>query len=137
MALISVELVLADGGHPDWRSGSELANLPMTFRIEYYNPRVRAEIESWPIELLVRCDLLLDLLADYGPQLTAPHSKAMGDGLFELRPRSRSGIARVLYCYCNGRVITILHAFVKTSQKTPRNALALARERLKVVKRHG
>jgi len=34
-------------------------------------------------------------------------------------------------------VITILHAFVKKSQKTPQRELALARQRLKEVKRHG
>jgi phage-related protein len=61
----------------------------------------------------------------------------MGDGLFELRPKSRSGIGRAFYCYCSGRVITILHAFVKKTQKTPKRELAIARQRLKEVKRHG
>ena len=79
----------------------------------------------------------LDLLEDHGPRLRAPHSEAMGDGLFELRPKSRSGIGRAFYCYCSGRVITILHAFVKKTQKTPKRELAIARQRLKEVKRHG
>jgi phage-related protein len=57
--------------------------------------------------------------------------------LFELKPKSRSGIGRALYCYCHGNVITILHAFVKTSQKTPQRDLAIARQRLKQVKDHG
>ena len=73
----------------------------------------------------------------FSPQLRAPHSEAMGDGLFELRPKSRSGIGRAFYCYCSGRVITILHAFVKKTQKTPKRELAIARQRLKEVKRHG
>jgi phage-related protein len=61
----------------------------------------------------------------------------MGDGLFELRPKSRSGIGRAFYCYCycSGQVITILHAFVKKTQKTPKQELAKARQRLKEVKR--
>ncbi|MFZ9560552.1 MAG: type II toxin-antitoxin system RelE/ParE family toxin, partial [Vulcanococcus sp.] len=59
------------------------------------------------------------------------------DGLFELRPKSRSGIGRALYCYCSGRVITILHAFVKKTQKTPPRELSTARQRLKEIKRHG
>jgi phage-related protein len=108
-----------------------------SFQLQYFSPRVRAEIESWPVDLLARCDELLDLLEDHGPQLKAPHSKPMGGGLFELRPKSRSGIGRALYCYCHGNVITILHAFVKTSQKTPRRDLAIARQRLKQVKDHG
>jgi phage-related protein len=108
-----------------------------SFRVEYFSPRVREEIESWPVDLLARCDELLDLLEDHGPQLRAPHSEAMGDGLFELRPKSRSGIGRAFYCYCSGRVITILHAFVKKTQKTPKREPAIARQRLKEVKRHG
>jgi phage-related protein len=108
-----------------------------SFRVEYYSPRVREEIEAWPIDLLARCDELLDLLEDHGPQLRSPHSKAMGDGLFELRPKSRSGIGRAFYCYCSGKVITILHAFVKKTQKTPKRELLLALQRLREVKRHG
>jgi phage-related protein len=108
-----------------------------SFRVEYYSPRVRAEIEAWPVDLLVRCDELLDLLEDHGPRLRAPHSEALGSGLFELRIKSRSGIGRAFYCYCAKRVITVLHAFVKKTQKTPQKDLATARQRLKTVKRHG
>lgn len=106
------------------------------FRLEYYNARVREDIEDWPLDLLARCDQLLDLLEDHGPQLGPPHSKAMGGGLFELRPRCRSGIGRAFYCFCGGRVITVLHAFVKKTQKTPRRELLIARERIRIVKRH-
>jgi phage-related protein len=107
------------------------------FRVEYYNARVREDIEDWPVDLLARCDELLDLLEDHGPQLGPPHSKAMGGGLFELRPKGRSGTGRAFYCFCGGRVITVLHAFVKKTQKTPRRELLIARERLRNVKRHG
>ncbi|CAK6694014.1 type II toxin-antitoxin system RelE/ParE family toxin [Synechococcus sp. CBW1107] len=115
-----------------------------SFRLEYYNARVREDIEDWPVDLLVRCVAegfceaveLLDLLEDHGPQLGPPHSKAMGGGLFELRPRGRSGIGRAFYCFCSGPVITVLHAFVKKTQKTPRRELLIARERLRNVKRH-
>jgi len=119
------------------RGVSTRANMERLFRVEYYSPRVREDIESWPVDLLARCDELLDLLEDHGPQLGAPHSKAMGGGLFEIRPRARSGIARAFYCFCSGRVITVLHAFVKKTQKTPKRELLIARERLRNVKRHG
>ena len=49
------------------------------YRVEYYSPRVRDAIEAWPVDLLARCDELLDLLEDHGPQLGAPHSNAMAD----------------------------------------------------------
>jgi len=73
---------------------STRANMERLFRVEYYSPRVREDIESWPVDLIARCDELLDLLEDHGPQLGSPHFKAMGGGLFEIRPRARSGIAR-------------------------------------------
>lgn len=116
-----------------------------SFRVDYYSSRVREEIESWPVDLLARCVAegfcgaveLLDLLEDHGPLLGAPHSKPMGGGLFELRPKGPSGIGRAFYCFCNDRVITVLHAFVKKTQKTPKRELSIARQRLKEVKRHG
>ena len=89
------------------------------------------------MDLLARCDELLDLLETHGPLLRAPHSQPMGGGLFELRPKGRSGIGRALFCFCHGDVITILHAFVKKFQKTPRRDLTIARQRLKQVKDHG
>ena len=107
-----------------------------SFQVEYYNARVREDIEDWPLDLLARCDQLLDLLEDHGPQVGLPHSKAMGGGLFELRPTGRSGIGRAFYCFCSGRVITVLHAFVKKTHKTPRRELLIARERLRNIKRH-
>ncbi len=119
------------------QGGSTRANMERLYRVEYYSPRVRDAIEAWPVDLLARCDELLDLLEDHGPQLGAPHSKAMGGGLFEIRPRARSGIARAFYCFCTGRVITVLHSFVKKTQKTPTRELLIARERLRNVKRHG
>lgn len=107
------------------------------FRVEYYSPRVREDIEAWPVDLLARCDELLDLLEDHGPRLGLPHSRAMGGGLFELRPKARSGIGRALYCFCSGRVVTVLHAFVKKTETTPKRHLLIARERLNTIKRHG
>jgi phage-related protein len=47
------------------------------------------------------------------------------------------GGGRAFYCFCSGRVITVLHAFVKKTQKTPARELLIARERLRNIKRHG
>ena len=73
---------------------------------------------------------------EFGPDLRMPHSRAMGGGLFELRPRGREGVGRALFCYVNGRRIIILHAFVKKTRATSERDLAIARERLKEV-HHG
>jgi phage-related protein len=70
----------------------------------------------------------------YGADLRMPHSKALGAGLFELRPKGPEGIGRVFYCSQTGREIVILHSFVKKTQKTPDADLRLARRRLKEVR---
>lgn len=106
----------------------------MAFEIEYFHERVLAEIESWPVDVLADYARLVDLLTEYGPNLRLPHSRAFGDGLFELRPRGRSGIGRAFYCFVVVRRVVVLHAFIKKSQETPDRELKLARKRLKELK---
>ena len=101
------------------------------FAIEYFHERVLAEVESWPVDVLADYARLLELLAEHGPSLRLPHSRALGDGLFELRPRGRSGIGRAFYCFMFGRRVVVLHAFIKKSQETPDRELKLARRRRK------
>ena len=103
----------------------------MAFEIEYFHKRVLAEIHSWPVDVLADFARLAELLAEHGPNLRLPHSRALGEGLFELRPRGRSGIGRAFYCFVIGRRIVVVHAFIKKSQKTPDRELKLARKRAK------
>lgn len=103
----------------------------MPYDIEYFHPRVLAEIESWPVDVLADYAHLVELLAEHGPNLRLPHSRAMGEGLFELRPRGRFGIGRALYCFLIGRRIVVVHAFIKKTQQTPDKELRLARKRAK------
>jgi hypothetical protein len=56
----------------------------MNYKIEYYNIRVKNEIESWQDGLLADYSHLIELVMEFGPNLRMPHSRAMGDGLFEL-----------------------------------------------------
>ena len=69
-----------------------------------------------------------------GPNLGEPHTKAFGEGLFELRLKGAEGIARVFYCTLVGRRIVMLHGFVKKSAKTPLRDRILAEARMKEVK---
>ena len=103
----------------------------MAFEIEYFHERVHSEIESWPVDVLADYARLIELLAEHGPSLRLPHSRAFGEGLFELRPRGRSGIGRAFYCFMLARRIVVLHAFIKKSQQTPERELKLARKRMK------
>lgn len=105
----------------------------MNFQIEYFHERILAEVESWPVDVLADYARLLELLAAHGPSLRLPHSRAFGGGLFELRPRGRSGIGRAFYCFVIGKRVVVLHAFIKKSQQTPDSELKIARKRLKEV----
>jgi phage-related protein len=103
----------------------------MAFAIEDSHKRVLAEIESWPVEVLADDAGLLELLVEYGPGLRLPHSRAFGDGPFELRPRGRAGIGRTLYCFMVGMRVAVLHAFLGKTPQSPARELKLARKRLK------
>jgi phage-related protein len=108
----------------------------MAFKIDYFHGRVLAEVQSWPVDVLADYARLVELLVTHGPSLRLPHSRAFGDGLFELRPRGRSGIGRAFFCFLIGQRVVVVHAFIKKSQQTPDAELKLARKRLKEVQ-HG
>ena len=108
----------------------------MSFGVNYFHERVLAEIESWPVDVVADYARLVELLIEHGPNLRLPHSRAFGGGLFELRPKGRSGIGRAFYCFMLGKQIIVLHAFIKKSQQTPDKDLKLALKRFKELQ-HG
>ena len=91
----------------------------MPYSIEYFNERVLAEIEGWPDGLLADYARLVELLMEFGPDLRMPRSRALGDGLFELRPCGREGIGWTQYCYVDGERVVVLHAFVRRPGRRP------------------
>ena len=103
----------------------------MAFEVEYFHERILVEVELWPVDVLADYARLVELLIEHGPSLRLPHSRTFGGGLFELRPRGRSGIGRAFYCFLVGKRIVVLHAFIKKSQQTPDRELKLARRRMK------
>ena len=102
----------------------------MNYTVEYFHARVKAEIESWPDGILADYARMVELLMEFGPNLRMPHSRAMGGGLFELRPRGREGIGRVFYGFVVSQRVVILHAFVKKTQDTREQDLRIARKRM-------
>ena len=108
----------------------------MDYSISYYSASVQAEILALPDTLAARYVVLTRRMLALGPNLGEPHTKAFGDGLFELRLKGAEGIARVFYGTLVGRRIVVLHSFVKKTQKTPRRELEIAEQRLKEIK-HG
>lgn len=101
--------------------------------VSYFNSRVQKGIEAWPVGIYADYMRLISLMEKHGADLRLPHSRAMGQGLFELRCRGHEGIGRAFYCTMVGREVVILHSFIKKSQETPENELAIARKRLKDV----
>jgi phage-related protein len=95
---------------------------------------VQQEILNMPAGFLGRYLRYTDRMEIYGPDLGMPHTRAMGEGLFELRLKSGEGIARVFYCTLIGKKIVILHQFIKKTEKTPLKELEKARRRMKEVK---
>ena len=60
-----------------------------------------------------------------------PLCRSLGEGLWEVRSTLPSRrIARVLFCLVSGELI-VLHGFIKKTQKTPPDDLALAHKRRK------
>jgi phage-related protein len=105
----------------------------MAWTIDYYSEDVRLEIDALPVGIRASYARLTELLEEFGLELRMPHSRAMGGGLFELRPRGREGIARVFYCTKVGRKIIILHSFIKKTNETPKRELDIARKRQREV----
>jgi phage-related protein len=102
--------------------------------ITYYSQSLQEEILAMPAGFLGRYLRYSDRMEVYGPDLGMPHTRAMGEGLFELRLKAAEGIARVFYCTMVGKKIVILHQFIKKTDKTPSKELEIARRRLKEVK---
>ena len=95
---------------------------------------VDAEIEALPPALQARLLRLMEMVETVGlERLREPHVKHIDGKMWELRAKATEGIARGLYVTVTGRRVIVLHVFVKKSQKTPRIALDIARERMKQV----
>lgn len=105
----------------------------MPWVIDYYSEEVRLEIDALPPGIRASYAWLTELLEEFGLDLRMPHSRAMGGGLFELRPRGKEGVARVFYCMKIGKRIVVLHSFVKKTQETPKRELDVARRRQKEI----
>ncbi|MCL1797796.1 MAG: type II toxin-antitoxin system RelE/ParE family toxin [Eggerthellaceae bacterium] len=69
----------------------------------------------------------LMLLREKGNLLREPFSKAVGDGLFELRIKHGSDDARIFYFFFVGAKIVLTNGFVKKMQKAPSEELKRAR----------
>lgn len=106
----------------------------MDYTITYYSEAVQDEILELPDTLAARYVVLTRRMVALGPNLGEPHTKAFGEGLFELRLKGAEGIARVFFCTLVGKRIVMLHSFVKKSKRTPPRDREIAEIRMKEIK---
>jgi phage-related protein len=104
------------------------------YAITYYSEAVQEQILELPDTLAARYIVLTRRMVALGPNLGEPHTKAVGDGLFELRLKAAEGIGRVFFCTLIGRRIVMLHCFIKKTNKTPPREREIAEARMKEVK---
>lgn len=105
----------------------------MRYEIVFYNARVEAAILNWPVGIAASFAVIAERMEEHGPNLGLPHTRSMGEGLFEIRAKGAEGIGRAMFCAVKGRRIVILHGFIKKAQKTSPADLKIARTRLKEV----
>lgn len=66
------------------------------YTITFFSQEIENSILRLPKTLRAKCFNYLDVMIDDGPNLGIPHTKAMGNRLFELRLKAQEGIARVI-----------------------------------------
>jgi len=101
----------------------------MTWAVSHYQTRsgtvpVRDFVEGLADAAKVEAVALLRLLP-LGTALREPRSKALGDGLFELRGRAEG--VRIFYMFRPGRRVLVLDGYLKKRQDIPSAVLARVR----------
>lgn len=94
----------------------------------------RSPIEDFFDELAqdeqVDLAVAVDMLRSHGIALGRPWVAPLGEGLWELRVRTRRQI-RILYFLHTSRTFVFLHAFVKKTREVPRSEIRIATRRMK------
>ncbi|AXQ46302.1 MULTISPECIES: type II toxin-antitoxin system RelE/ParE family toxin [unclassified Pseudomonas] len=91
----------------------------------------KEDVRSFPLVARQRAGYQLDLIqageepADWKPVET------VGQGVREIRIKCKDGAFRVFYVISRPEAIYVLHAFRKTTEKTERRDIDLARARFK------
>jgi phage-related protein len=73
---------------------------------------------------------VIDLLAEYGIHLSMPHSRPIGQDLWELR----ADAGRIFYFTNTGRQFILLHGYIKKSQRASAKEIDTARRRMREFK---
>ena len=107
----------------------------MDWHIAYFREvSGRAPVESFIDALSTdeKIDTLvgIDMLCSHGISLARPWVAPLGDGLWELRVRTRRQL-RILYFLGAARTYVLLHAFVKKTREVPESEIRIATRRMR------
>jgi len=107
----------------------------MGWVVETLNATVDEEIAAMPEDMRARLARISAFIEAVGlERVGEPHIKHLEGPIWEMRLSGRSGISRALYVTAIGRRIVIVRAFIKKTQKTPRQEIELALSRAKTVR---
>jgi phage-related protein len=107
----------------------------MTWRVEFLDEGVLAELEALPKDIQARFLRISRLIEAEGiHKLREPYVKHLEGPVWEMRMKGRDGIARAAYVTATGQRVVIVHVFTKKTQKTPRREIAMALKRAKEVR---
>jgi phage-related protein len=96
--------------------------------ISFFNKKILAEVNSFGEPFASDITKALDVLVRSGNEISLPHSKGLGRGLFELRCLG-TGV-RIFYAFSRGKAV-VLHIVLKKQAKISKRDLELARKRQK------
>jgi len=101
-----------------------------TYRDARGNLPVDDFIRSLPLKGRGRVYWTLELLKEFGLQLSMPYTRPLRGKLWELRIRSGRSAYRILYFAFTGQRFVLLHGFRKKSRKTPQREFQIAERRM-------
>ncbi len=105
--------------------------MAMKWEINFYSDKEVKVIKNFPKSILANLVHIFEMIENIGPNLGLPYTKALGQGLFEIRAKGKEGIGRSLFCIVKDNKIIILHSFIKKTNKIPKRELDLAKKKIK------
>jgi phage-related protein len=106
----------------------------MNWSVNILNKDVEEELEALDDTLKAKFLHIAEMLEVFSPhKIREPYVKSLGNKLWEMRMKGKTGIARAIYVLAPDRRIEVLHVFVKKTTKTPRSAIETALKRKKEV----
>lgn len=107
------------------------------WKVEFYQlPNGSSPVLAWfrkqEAKVQAKFVRIFDLLTAYGTLVGMPHVRSITDSkLFEIRVEQNTNIYRIFYFAYTGRRFILLHGLQKKDQKTPKQDLESAEDRLK------